>query len=634
MYVTIFKDSFDKLNPIIITLDMALERIRNGQKSGALINQIRTSTPDQQRHLKRQLPSIVFSGQCTLKVWVKKTDLNRYPEGGYYSMRTNESVTTHSGVFVLDFDHIADPVAWREQLKQDEYIYSAWVSPTGTGVKALVRINPNIDAHSDLYTGFLTRYPQLDKTSRNIARLCFESYDPDLWINPNSKIWNSIVKEKNAQPKPIHKGKVNNWNKVNRMLNKIAMAADGEKHETLRNVSRLFGGWIAAGEIDEGKAVELLRYEISKRDVKDLGAAHQTIDDGIAHAKQSPITQWNEKKMEKRLYKSMADVFDKVVDFYLNGYPKGKTWGWKCSEEFGSFLLGATTYFYSQPYSGKSQLINEIAVNVCIYNDWYCAISSPETGEIHQIYGELISIYVGRSFTGDYKMSREVMEEAANWVAKHFIVIDATGEDEFYIKDYFNQVQAIEREYQIKISLTIIDPLNSMDIDMRNLKREDKAIAKDLDLCLHDARQFRRHNVLVTHVRDQKQFTNKDGQNYYPPPSFRDIADGQVFSRKGMQMVAVYRPMDVLNKPLLDENGVPYPENTTLIFVQKSKPKGIGKTGMFKLFYDFQRNQYYEIDGPTTRYSRKTKYESIEEIITDVKPDEPMALGEITDSPF
>jgi hypothetical protein len=54
-------------------------------------------------------------------------------------------------------------------------------------------------------------------------------------------------------------------------------------------------------------------------------------------------------------------------------------------------------------------------------------------------------------------------------------------------------------------------------------------------------------------------------------------------------MLLVYRPPVFLK----DSNGEPFKENETHIYIQKVKPKGIGRLGMARIFWDWKKNQYY-----------------------------------------
>ena len=81
---------------------------------------------------------------------------------------------------------IDDVQGVKDALAMDSFIHSCWVSPSGNGVKALVRIT-NPERHKDHYRA-LERYFTdvyslvLDPTGVNVSRACYESYDPDIII--------------------------------------------------------------------------------------------------------------------------------------------------------------------------------------------------------------------------------------------------------------------------------------------------------------------------------------------------------------------------------------------------------------------------------------------------------------------
>lgn len=70
----------------------------------------------------------------------------------------------------------------------------------------------------------------------------------------------------------------------------IYNATEGEKHYKLRNVSYLFGGYVAGGLVDENDACCHLKEAIGAKDgVKDLSAAYKTIERCLIAGKTKPI---------------------------------------------------------------------------------------------------------------------------------------------------------------------------------------------------------------------------------------------------------------------------------------------------------------------------------------------------------
>jgi len=186
--VTIYQKYSPKSPKYFKSINYVLNRIRDG-KSKELIYKIR-STGDIE--LKKELPSILFSGT--------------------FSYRNDKSCTKHSGFICLDFDKFptADLMqSWRDSLEGDEYTYSVFTSPSGKGLKCIVKIPPIIENHKGYFEELRKYYncEYFDFKSCNLSRICFESYDPNLTVNESSKVW-----EKCAVFAPIvleHNGEVN-----------------------------------------------------------------------------------------------------------------------------------------------------------------------------------------------------------------------------------------------------------------------------------------------------------------------------------------------------------------------------------------------------------------------------------------
>ena len=131
MKVTIFKNVFQKDEPHHINLSTALKRIQEGT-SAPTIESVRGGD----KEFKKKLPVVLFSGE--------------------FNTRTDEDLIKHSGFVVLDFDHI-DVAASKTLLGTDPYVYSCWVSPSGDGLKALVRIT-NPERHRDHFRALRTYF--------------------------------------------------------------------------------------------------------------------------------------------------------------------------------------------------------------------------------------------------------------------------------------------------------------------------------------------------------------------------------------------------------------------------------------------------------------------------------------------
>jgi hypothetical protein len=177
MEITIFKDIKDTSQPFFRSIDVVLDRIKQGS-SKDLVKQIREEKDKLKRNtLKQSLPAICFSGK--------------------FSKRSDNHITEHSGFICLDFDGYKtkkDLLEEKERLSKDKYIYSVFISPSGKGLKALVKIPTDKDNHKNYFNSLESYFDSeyFDTTSKNISRVCYESYDPLIHINELSNTWDTL----------------------------------------------------------------------------------------------------------------------------------------------------------------------------------------------------------------------------------------------------------------------------------------------------------------------------------------------------------------------------------------------------------------------------------------------------------
>lgn len=175
--ITIFKNIHSTSNPFHRDIEMVLSRIKSGSSKDS-IEKIRLIKDKSERNiLKKKLPSICFSG--TFKVREKKSCLK------------------HSGFICLDFDSfesIEKMNAKREQLISDPFTFALFTSPGGDGLKVIVKIPDSIEKHEGYFDALKEYYncPHFDTSTRDISRVCYESYDPELYMNSDSDLWDKI----------------------------------------------------------------------------------------------------------------------------------------------------------------------------------------------------------------------------------------------------------------------------------------------------------------------------------------------------------------------------------------------------------------------------------------------------------
>jgi hypothetical protein len=176
--ITIFQDIKSTSTPFFKPIDVILNRIRDG-KSKDLVVGIRKEKDKTQRNvLKQSLPAICFSGT--------------------FNKREDKALIDHSGFICLDFDGYATTKEMnddKQRISMDEHAYSVFVSPSGNGLKVIVKIPQDPENHKNYFNSLERHFDSkyFDKTSKNISRVCYESYDKDIYINRESKTWDTVA---------------------------------------------------------------------------------------------------------------------------------------------------------------------------------------------------------------------------------------------------------------------------------------------------------------------------------------------------------------------------------------------------------------------------------------------------------
>jgi len=177
MIVSIFKSVKDPNSPFNKDVLYALERIKTGN-SKLQIDQLRVMSDDDYAKNKSVLPGVCFAGK--------------------FKTRSASGLVQHSGLITLDFDkleNIEEAEKLRNKIKKDEYVFAAWISPSGKGIKVLVKIPPEPKKHKGYFEALREyfNHPNWDNSGSDVSRFCFESYDPKIYINYDSARWIEIA---------------------------------------------------------------------------------------------------------------------------------------------------------------------------------------------------------------------------------------------------------------------------------------------------------------------------------------------------------------------------------------------------------------------------------------------------------
>ena len=258
-----------------IQLREALGSVRDG-KYKDLISGARTAlmlgNDDEYARIKKTLPSFCYHGVFKGRV-------------------ANDNFIASSSLFHIDVDKL-DHVKLTETLatlKADPHTVFAYVSPSEEGIKAAFRVDAGkIKSDEDFKKAFTAIESYLavkgitiDPACKDIRRISFVSYDPNLFYNKNPQVFElntqiaSVTSEFEALPdlsedySEITVGgdvqyttltpEEDSQACLERLEQILAKALPGDRHSARLRVGMLAGGFIASGRLDEAEAMATLR---------------------------------------------------------------------------------------------------------------------------------------------------------------------------------------------------------------------------------------------------------------------------------------------------------------------------------------------------------------------------------------
>ena len=112
---------------------------------------------------------------------------------GVFSTRKNSCLVSHSGLMVLDFDHVKKIETLKHTLLNDPEIETEllFTSPSGNGLKWVVKVDLTELSHAQYFqaiSNYLFQKYNLktDQSGKDVSRACFLAYDPSAYLNKNN----------------------------------------------------------------------------------------------------------------------------------------------------------------------------------------------------------------------------------------------------------------------------------------------------------------------------------------------------------------------------------------------------------------------------------------------------------------
>lgn len=173
--VTIFKN----FNEVVEqkTIPMILDEIKTGKYKHAIVylrKSLSENKMEAYEKAKKSLPAFT-------------------PSGKFVGGRKMNFLQEYSNIIILDIDKLQPEQLAKvnHSARQCEFTYACFISPSGNGLKILVKVSSTKAEHKETFLAIQDHYEKLlnleiDKSGKDITRLCFYSWDENLFINDNA----------------------------------------------------------------------------------------------------------------------------------------------------------------------------------------------------------------------------------------------------------------------------------------------------------------------------------------------------------------------------------------------------------------------------------------------------------------
>ena len=273
---------------------------------------------------------------------------------------------------------------------------------------------------------------------------------------------------------------------------------------------------------------------------------------------------------------NIDDIWENVLNYNENGVQNYNV-GLGNSREHFNISFGEWTVCTGIPNAGKSDVIDQICVNLAIDQDFRIGMFSPESfpyeAHIKRIANKLNAT----------NCNNKILNKSKTFIEEHFyfVKIDLENLTLKGILEAFKQLV-----FQKGIQICVIDPWNMLD---HSQQKDFTYVGKLLSEITQFCQQTNTHLFLVAHPRKMESVEGK-----YRVPNPYDISMSSDFFNKAYNCITVYRN--------LGQRTI-YESDSVSVYVQKVKRKENGSQGDFMIAPDYRNGGVYKpIDKEKQRF--------------------------------
>lgn len=515
MIVTLFETLTNTKNPHYREIDKVFELIKTGGRHKETVEKIRSLKDKEEREkFKRTLPITLFSGK--------------------FSARKSDALVQYNKLVCLDLDNLKNIDVRRFELEMLPYVYACWISPSGNGLKVLVKVLT--DNHLGHFNSLSKEITGIDVSGKDIARATYLSYDPKIYINPAATVYDKVIvaafndEQKYENLKKWVEGKGSHFVSGNRnsFITKLASAANrfGVDREFLKD--KLDKEFLHGSDFSR-REMELTVNGIYMRYIEQFNSV--VADEIWTDEKVSQILG-DDIKTSDIIY--LRDVEADLLKDYDVGTQKAETTHFPQLDNHFRWNRGDLNVLTGIGNFGKSAWQKQQDLIRAVKEGKKFVYFSPEETPPLFWYRELIRSYIGKPVERDdpNRMSREEYQRGMEFVREQFFfVYPPMAPTPEYLLERF--AEAIIKHGADGM---VVDPYNGM-IHNAN-KREDIFLAEQLVTFERFAQQQQVYLTIVAHPG--KSGMQEDG-NYKKPTPY-DLLGGATWNARATNILIYHRP--------------------------------------------------------------------------------------------
>lgn len=282
--------------------------------------------------------------------------------------------------------------------------------------------------------------------------------------------------------------------------------------------------------------------------------------------------------------RGVDDYRDDVMALYRGERKMALSTGFAALDPYYRIRPGELTIVTGVPSSGKSELIDAIAVNLAMREGHKFAVCSFENSPDEHI-GKLCEKYVGEPFHQGRteQMTSDSLGIALDWVNRHFHFIRAEKDSPTVDWAIARAKSAVDR---YKIKGVIFDPYNEFEHKRPAGMSEAEYISQALSKVKRFASNNGVHVWFIAHPAKPMQDRRDD------VPSLYDISGGAAWANKADCGISVHRPFLPSGERSRD----------VAVHVKKIRFRAVGKPGIAELRFDPTTGRYSGIETPSAQH--------------------------------